>query len=102
MSVRELARDHGFIFNKGAKWLIGDPDSSDVIETYPNKDAAIEDLVVNRNPKIHAALGALLKDKIASDTTGRYASAVTKEELDMIEGDDLVPAGRAFDVEEAE
>jgi len=102
MSIRELAREHNFIYNKGAKWLVGDPDKTDaVIETYPNKEAAIEDLVVRRNPIVHAKLADILKEKIAADTTGRYSAAVTKEEIDMIEGEDMVPVGRAFDVEEA-
>jgi len=102
MSIRELARDYGFIYNKGAKWLIGDPDSDAVIETYPNKEAGIKDLVVNRNPAVHAKLSDLLAAKIKSDTTGRFATVVTKEEIDMIEGEDVVPAGKVFDVEEAE
>jgi len=104
MSIRELARDYGFIYNKGAKWLIGDPDvESSLITTYPNKDAAIEDLAVKRNPEVHAKLNTLLAKKIASDTTGRHSTVVTKEEIDMIEGDDNpVAVGKGFDVEEAE
>ena len=102
MSIRELARDYGFIYNKGAKWLIGDPDAKDVIETYPNKDAAIEDLVVKRNPEVHAKLNALLAVKIKSDTTGRHSTVVTKEEIDMIEGDDMAPVGKSFTAEEAD
>lgn len=103
MSIRELARDYGFIYNKGAKWLVGDPDvEGSVIAEYKNKDEGIKDLVIDRNPKVHAKLGDLLANKIASDTSGRHASVVTKEEIDMIEGDDVVPASRGFDVEEAE
>jgi RecA/RadA recombinase len=102
MSIRELAREYGFIANKGAKWYVG-KSADDAIVTYPNKDAAIEDLVINRNPAVHKKLNALLKDAIAADTTGRFSSAITKEEIDMIEGEDPVPvgAGRAFEVEEA-
>jgi RecA/RadA recombinase len=102
MSIRELAREYGFIYNKGAKWLVGDPELDTVIETYPNKAAGIEDLVVNRNPQVHAKLNALLSTKIKSDTTGRHSTVVTKEEIDMIESDDAVPVGRGFDVEEAD
>jgi RecA/RadA recombinase len=101
MSIRELARDYGFIYNKGAKWLIGDPETEDIITTYPNKVAAIEDLAVKRNPEVHAKLGDLLAAKIKSDTTGRHSTVVTKEELEMIEGDDVVAIGKGFDVEEA-
>lgn len=99
MSIRELAREHGFIANKGAKWYVG-KSAEEAFVTYPNKDAAIEDLVVNRNPAIHKKLEIILKDAIAADTTGRYTSTVTKEEIDMIEGDGAVPVGEGFVVEE--
>jgi RecA/RadA recombinase len=102
MSIRELGREYGLIANKGAKWFVG-KSFDDAIATYPNKDAAIEDLVVNRNPEVHAKLNALLVKEIASDTTGRHATVVTKEEIDMIEGDDSpVAVGKGFDVEEAD
>lgn len=101
MSVRELAREYGLIANKGAKWYVG-KSFDDAIATYPNKDAAVEDLVVNRNPEIHVKLNALLAKEIAADTTGRHSTVVTKEEIEMIEGDDNpVAIGKAFDVEEA-
>ena len=101
MSVRELAREYGLIANKGAKWYVG-KSFDDAIATYPNKDAGVEDLVVNRNPEVHAKLNALLAKEIAADTTGRFATVVTKEEIDMIEGDDLALVGKGFDTEEAE
>lgn len=103
MCIRELARDYGFIFNKGAKWLIGDSDTDEIIMEYKNKDAGVEDLVVGRNPKVHAQLSALLAKKIATDTTGRHTTLVTKEEIDMIEStDDNPQVGKGFDVEEAD
>jgi RecA/RadA recombinase len=102
MSIRELAREYGFIYNKGAKWLVGDPDSDAAIAEYKNKDAGVEDLVIDRNPEVHAKLASLLQNKIATDTTGRHASIVTKEEIDMIEGEDTVSVGGGFDVEEAD
>jgi hypothetical protein len=102
MSIRELGRDYGFIANKGAKWFVGES-FDDAIITYNNKDAAIEDLVVKQNPDVHAKLNALLAEKIQSDTSGRHAAVVTKEEIDMIEGEDIPTAiGKGFDVEEAE
>jgi len=100
MSIRELARDYGFIYNKGAKWFVGDPDG-DTIKEYKNKDEGIEDLVVNRNLEVHAKLNAVLSTKIAADTTGRHSTVVTKEEIEMIEGDDLAPVGGGFDADEA-
>lgn len=101
MSIRELAREYGFIYNKGAKWLVGDPDVENPIVTYPNKDAGVEDLVINRNPEVHAKLNILLTAKIKSDTTGRHSTVVTKEEIDMIEGEDFATVGKGFDAEEA-
>lgn len=103
MSIREYAREYGFIANKGAKWYVGES-FDNAIATYPNKDAAIEDLCVKRNAQVHSKLNDLLKSAIANDTTGRFTSVVTKEEIDMIEGDEMNPkaVGTAFDVEEAE
>jgi RecA/RadA recombinase len=101
MSIRELARDYGLIQNKGAKWYVGKT-ADEAIAAYPNKDAAIEDLVVRRNPEVHAKLNDLLIKEIASDTTGRHTSVVTKEEIDMVEGEDLVAIGKGFDVEDAD
>jgi RecA/RadA recombinase len=98
MSIRALGREYGYIANKGAKWYVGET-FDDAIITYPNKDAAIEDLVVNRNPEVHAKLNALLTTAIQADTTGRHSTVVTKEELDMIEGEDNLAPN--FDAEEA-
>ena len=100
MSIRELARDYGYIANKGAKWYVG-KSAEEAIIAYPNKDAAITDLVVNRNPEVHAKLGAILADAIKADTTGRHASAVTKEEIAMIEGEDQMESvGKVFVLED--
>ena len=101
MSIRELGREYGFIANKGAKWYVG-PSFDDAIITYPNKDAAIEDLTVKQNPDVHAKLNTLLIEAISADTSGRHSSVVTKEEIEMIEGDEVTPIGKGFDVEEAE
>lgn len=101
MSIRELAREYGFIQNSGAKWFVG-KSKEEAIIAYPNKEAAVEDLCVRRNPEVHAKLGALVAEAIKADTTGRYSAVVTKEEIDMIEGDDIKTVGAGFDVEEAE
>src|SRR5208282_3620171 len=73
MSVRELAREYGYITNKGAKWCVG-RSFDDAIIVYPNKDAAVEDLTVNRNPEVHAKLKALLAEAIVKDQSGRHAT----------------------------
>lgn len=99
MSIRELARAYGFIQNSGAKWFVG-KSKEEAIIAYPNKDAAIEDLVVLRNPEVHAKLNALVAEAIKADTSGRHATVVTKEEIEMIEGDDNpTPVGQGFAVE---
>jgi RecA/RadA recombinase len=99
MSIRELGREYGLIANKGAKWFVGDS-FDDAIVTYNNKDAAIEDLCVKQNPDVHAKLNALLVEKIQSDTSGRHAAVVTKEEIDMIEGEgEVTTLGKGFEVE---
>jgi hypothetical protein len=99
MCIRELAREYGLIANKGAKWYVG-KSFDDAIITYNSKEAGIEDLVVNRNPEVHAKLGALLASEIKNDTTGRFQSVVTKEEIDMIEGEDGPAVGKAFTADE--
>ena len=100
MCIRELAREYGLIANKGAKWYVG-KSFDDAIITYPSKDAGIEDLVVKRNPEVHAKLGALLASEIKSDTSGRHTSVVTKEEISMIDGEDVGPAvGKGFSADE--
>jgi RecA/RadA recombinase len=100
MSVRELAREYGYITNKGAKWCVG-RSFDDAIIVYPNKDAAVEDLTVNRNPEVHAKLKALLAEAIVKDQSGRHATVVTAEEIGMIEGDDVqAPVGKGLVAEE--
>ena len=64
-------------------------------------DLRLDHIGIDRNPAVHAKLGELLAAKIKSDTTGRHSTVVTKEEIDMIEGDDFAVAGKGFDVEEA-
>ena len=105
MSVRELARDHGLIQNKGAKWFVG-PSPDAAIAAYPNKDAAVEDLVVRQNPEVLAKLRELVIEAVRADG-GRYAAEVDPDEVKFLEGDEaarveeVAPAGGAFAVEEA-
>lgn len=101
MSVRELAREHGLIQNKGAKWFVGE-DSDHAVATYPNKEAAVEDLVVKQNPDVLKKLRALVIEAVKADNSGRYAAAVDAEEIKYMEGDEEHTAvGKGFDVEEA-
>jgi RecA/RadA recombinase len=91
MSVRELARDYGFVQNKGAKWYVG-KSAEEAIIAYPNKDAAVEDLVIKQNPEVHAKLRALVAEAIKHDQSGRHSTVITAEELAMVEGDDELGA----------
>jgi RecA/RadA recombinase len=93
MSVRELARHYGFIQNKGAKWFVGKT-ADEAIQAYPNKDAAIDDLVIKKNPEVHAKLKSLVAEAVRSDSTGRFNTTLTTEDLELLEGDDaLAPVG---------
>ena len=96
MSARELAREYNFIQNRGAKWFVG-KSADEAIIAYPNKDAAVEDLVVRKNPEVHARLKALVAEAVRADNSGRHASVVSAEELEMIEGDEApTPVGKAL------
>jgi len=96
MSVRELAREYGFIQNSGAKWFVG-KSKEEAIIAYPNKDAAIEDLVINKNPEVHAKLKVLVAEAVKNDQSGRFTTTVTPEELQMLESDDgMAPVGKSL------
>lgn len=101
MSVRELAREYGFITNSGAKYFVG-KSKDEAIAGYPSKDAAIEDLVVKENPEVLGRLKELLAETIRNDSTNRHATEITAEEIRMAEGEDDVPVsvGKGFDIEE--
>lgn len=99
MSVRELAREYGFITNSGPKYFVG-KSKDEAIAGYPNKEAAIEDLVVKENPEVLGRLRELVAEAIKSDNTGRHASVVTAEEIAMIEDDGMEAVGQAFETEE--
>jgi RecA/RadA recombinase len=102
MSVRQMARHYGLIANKGAKWYVGESFDK-AIATYPNKDAAVEDLTVNRNPEVHAKLKALVIEHIKTDQSGTFDAVVTAEEIGMIEGDDIqAPVGKGLATEDDE
>lgn len=98
MSVRELARDHGLIQNKGVKWFVGRT-AEEAIAAYPNKDEAIQDLVVRQNPDVLGRLRELVIECVKQDG-GRYATEVDAAEIAFMEGDDeSAPVGESFAVE---
>jgi RecA/RadA recombinase len=104
MSVRELAREYGFIANSGAKYYVG-KSKEEAIAGYPSKEAAIEDLVTKENPEVLAKLKELVIQAIRDDSTNRHVAAVSDEEVRMAEGEDDAaqpspPVGGGFDIEE--
>jgi RecA/RadA recombinase len=102
MSVRELAREYGYIANKGAKWFVG-KSAEEAIAAYPNKEAAVDDLVNKENPEVLSKLRALVAESIQNDNTGRHASAVTADEVRYMEGeDDGTEVGKTMDFEAEE
>jgi RecA/RadA recombinase len=107
MSVREYAREYGFIGSTGGgkntKWFVG-KSADEAIITYDSKDAAIEDLVVKNNPEVLGKLKVLVAETIRSDNSGRFTSRVTAEEVKYMEGDDDAEAASttAFEIEEDE
>jgi len=103
ISIREYAREYGLIANKGAKWFVG-TDADNAIATYPNKDAAVEDLVVKQNPEVLQKLRALLIETIRKDDSGRHTFEVTDQDqrylagVDDTESVDGVPKAKGFEV----
>ncbi len=102
MSVRELAREYGFITNAGAKYYVG-KSKDEAIAGYPSKDAAIEDLVIKETPEVLSKLRELVAAAIQTDNTGRHVTEVTAEEIRMAEGEDDtngVGIGKGFNMDE--
>jgi RecA/RadA recombinase len=100
MSVRELAREYGYITNSGAKYYVG-KSKEEAIAGYPSKEAAIEDLVVKENPDVLAKLKELVAEAIRNDSTNRHVAQVSDAEAAMADGEDVpVAAGGGFDIEE--
>lgn len=65
MALRYLARQYGLIANAGAKFYVGDKE--DPIITYSNKEKAIQDLTIDQNPEVLAALRPLVMKAIEED-----------------------------------
>jgi RecA/RadA recombinase len=100
MSVLEYAREYGLIANKGAKWYAGQS-FDDAIATYANKEAAIQDLTVQRNPEVLGKLRQMVIDSIESDTSGRHlTSALSAEEAAFIDGEEVATVSKSFDIDE--
>jgi hypothetical protein len=101
MSIRELAREYGYITNSGPKYYVG-KSKEEAIAGYPSKDAAIEDLVTNENPEVLGKLKELLAESIKNDSTGRHTTIVTADEIRMAEGeeDDVVSVSEGFNMDD--
>ena len=104
VTVRDLARDYGFISNVGKKWFVG-KSAEEAIAGYPDQEAAIDDLVIKQNPEVLAKLRVLVKEAVRNDETGRHLLEVDSETERYMTGldDDAaieMPARAAFEVEE--
>lgn len=78
ISVRELAYQYGLIARRGNKYVVGH--ESDPLITYATKDEAIQDLVIDQNPPVLAALKQLVVEAIAADSDS-FRTEFTREEL---------------------
>lgn len=93
MALRYLARQYGLIANAGAKFYVGDKE--DPIITYSNKEKAIQDLTIDQNPEVLAALRPLVCKAIEEDQATFLTSlditekAYLEGEIDM-DADDAV------------
>jgi RecA/RadA recombinase len=103
VTVRELAREYGFIANVGKKWYVG-KSAEEAIAGYPDQETAIEDLVIKQNPEVLAKLRVLVKEAVRNDETGRHVLEVDENTERYMTGldDDAVelPVRAAFEVEE--
>jgi RecA/RadA recombinase len=86
VSIRQYARDYGYIQNSGKKWFCG-TSLEDAFIVYENKQDAIEDLTVKQNPEVLGKLKQMVTEAIEDDTTGRFNSAVDASEVRYLEGE---------------
>jgi RecA/RadA recombinase len=102
MSVLEYAREYGLINNKGSKWYVGHSFDQAVVG-YPDKESAIDDLTVKRNPEVLEKLRNMVIEAIEADTSGRHAGAgLTPEEEAFIDGEEVATVSKAFDIDDEE
>jgi len=105
VTVRELAREYGLIANSGKKWYVG-KSAAEAIAGYPDKEAAIQDLVIKQNVDVLTKLRALVKEAVSNDDTGRHVMEVdegTERYMAGVDDDVEVPANatrQAFEIEE--
>ena len=77
ISVRELARSYGLIFNKGKAWIVGTEE--DPIATYGSKQEAIDSLVVEPDLEVLSRLKKIVAEAIEEDH-GNYSIELTPED----------------------
>lgn len=105
VTIRELAREYGLISNAGKKWYVG-KSAQEAIAGYPDKEAAIEDLVIKQNPEVLAKLRVLVREAVRNDDTGRHVVDVdesTERYMAGVDDEVEVPANatrQAFEIEE--
>lgn len=77
ISVRELARSYGLIFNKGKSWIVGTEE--DPIATYGSKQEAIDALILSPDFEVLSKLKIKVAEAIEEDH-GNYSTELTPED----------------------
>ena len=84
MTMRYIARQYGLIANAGAKFYVGDSESP--IITYPSKEKAIQDLVIDQNPDVYKALRPVIEKAVAEDQAS-FMTQIDDQERAYLEGE---------------
>lgn len=92
ISIRQMARHYKFIDFVGRTWFVG-KNADEAIAKYPNKDAAIQDLVIDQNPGVLGPLRDLLVSVIDAN---EFSIEVDPTLATYLKGEDT-----AFDDDEA-
>jgi RecA/RadA recombinase len=85
ITIRQLAREFGFIGYKGT-WFAGEtPDTA--FKTYNNKEEAIQDLVIDQNPEVLDQLRTLLATAIEQNGD-QFKTTLSQDEATYLKGED--------------
>jgi RecA/RadA recombinase len=85
ITIRQLARKFGFIGYKGS-WFAGEtPDTA--FKVYDNKEAAIQDLVIDQNPEVLEQLRSLLVTAI-TENADEFKTTLSAAEAVYLKGED--------------
>ena len=77
ISVRELARKYGLIFNKGKRYIVGTEENP--IIAYDSKEEAIRNLVTDPDFDVLARLKTMVEEEVNEDH-GAYSAEISSAE----------------------